>query len=176
MLLFGTTCQLQKSRLKFKISINLLAEPHCPCSRKGQWPWENMDNDIVQRHFGEKFPFHLKLIHTQTPGEGWSLTTLLVSPRAWQDPLFSPTSYKLKTNINSPTPGKIPFPWGRKISPLGLKTSPLSKFLTNHYSFSAWLTRQRFEWQRSPMKTGLWPCPHSLVIDLLKMSQQLLSV
>lgn len=120
MLLFGTRCQLQKSRLKFKISINLLAEPHCPCSRKGQWPWEN--TDIVQRHFGEKFPFHLKLIHTQTPGEGSSLTTLLVSPRAWQDPLFSPTSYKLKANTNFSHPKQNTIPLRKENKSLRFKS------------------------------------------------------
>lgn len=123
-----------------------------------------MDNDIVQRHFEEKFHFHLKHIHPQTSGEEWSPTTLLIIPRDWQTPLSSPKSYKLKTNTNFPTTVKIPFSWGRKISLIGLKTS-LSKFLRNHNSFPACLIRQRFEWHRSPEKTGLWPCPHSLVIN-----------
>lgn len=120
-----------------------------------------MDNDIVQRHLQEKFPFHLKHTRSQTPGEGWSL---FISPRGWQTPLPSPTSYKLKTNSNSPTTVKIPFSWGKKISLLGLKTSTLSKFLTNH-KFSCLFNKIRFEWPRSPEKTALWPCPQGLVSD-----------
>lgn len=157
-------CQLQKSLFKFEISSKPLAESHCPCSSKGQWPWENMDNGIAQRHFEKKFPFHLKHIHPQTPGQEWSLTTLLISPRRQQAPLSSPTPYKLKTNPNSATTVKIPL-LKKENKPLKFKNFSSFKFLTNHNSFLACLIRRRFEWHRSPEKTAPWPCPHSLVID-----------
>lgn len=81
-------------------------------------------------------------------------------PHCW---LFAEAGKLLYPPQGKPGTVKIPFSWGRKISLLGLKPS-LSKFLTNHDSFPACLIRQRFECHRSPEKTGLCLCPHSLVI------------
>ena len=75
----GTTCQLQPSSFKFEIASIPLAEPHCPCPSSWQWPWKNIDTDVVRRQASKRSSHfiwtstYMITTHPQAPGEGWSL-------------------------------------------------------------------------------------------------------